>query len=73
MAPDKESRICPYCGKVEPEVIGLCKVCGVAVCMNCGNKQITQTEGKIVFHNNCFRDNPSAVSNSFRFIKIVKS
>ncbi|MHB0977690.1 MAG: hypothetical protein ACYC1U_10980 [Candidatus Aquicultorales bacterium] len=64
--------ICPTCGRVDVEPLGVCKICLQSVCIRCGTEQSTLS-GPVVTHSSCFREHPEMVGASFKLFKFKKA
>lgn len=68
MPEDKEvQRFCPHCGTLGTTRLGPCEVCGLTVCLKCGNTQFISGSRKII-HNECLHK----AGDGFSMIKIIR-
>jgi hypothetical protein len=64
---DDLERICRHCGAIDTRHLGMCHVCGLAVCEHCGNTQHVKGT-RLVTHNLCVTKG----DHGFTMIKFVK-
>jgi len=60
-------RMCRHCGAMDSRKLGVCSVCGLAVCEKCGDIQHSMGEKRIL-HHTCLKEDDSG----FSMIKFVR-